>query len=399
MAERQAAPDPAALRRATLQLAVAETLVWAALYYQFPALLLRFEAQTGWARSELSLAFTLAVATSAVAAPLAGRLIDAGHGRALMTGGALGGGVLLALLATVTHWPLFVLLWMGIGLAMACCLYEPCFAVVTRALGLQARRSITTITLVAGFASTIAFPCAALLSGAFGWRGSVLVSAVVVVLVAAPLFWRAGGTLRRATHPRTPPSVDAPRSRRTSARPGFWRLAAAFSSLALNHGILINHLLPMLDERGVAVSVATLAVSCIGPMQVLGRLVAMSVERRVSAVAVMFGCFSGVSLAGFCLLWPAGGGVGLAAFVILQGAAYGVLSMTKPVVTAELMGRADFGAVAGLLAVPYLAAFAAAPFVGALLWRLGGYDLVLAVVVTLAVTGLLCLRSTVRATR
>ncbi len=390
---------PAAVRRATLELAVAETLVWAGIYYQFPALLLRFEAELGWSRASLSLAFTLAVATSALAAPFAGRLVDRGHGRWLLAGGALAGGLLLALLSSVTQWAAFVAVWMAIGLAMAGCLYEPCFAVVTRALGGGARGAITRITLCAGFASTLSFPSAALLADAGGWRASVLVWALVLVLVAAPLFWHAGGVLAARNAELKTPAPDSPRPRRVSARAGFWRLAAAFSLLALNHGILVNHLLPLLAERGVAVSVATLAVSMIGPMQVLGRLTAMSVERRASAVTVMFGCFAGVSLAGVFLLWPSGGAVGLVAFVVLQGAAYGVLSMTKPPVTAELMGRADFGAVAGLLAVPYLAAFAAAPFVGAVLWRLGGYPLVLAVVVTLAMSGLLCFRSAVRAVR
>src|SRR3546814_20269479 len=60
----------------------------------------------------------------------------------------------------------------------------------------------------------------------------------------------------------------------------------AFSMIALTHGILITHLLPMLDERGVSTTVAVAVASGIGPMQVAGRLAMMAVERRVSMSAV-----------------------------------------------------------------------------------------------------------------
>ncbi len=51
-------------------LAVAETIVWAALYYSFPALLPEWEAELGWSKTELSTAFTLALVGSARLAPV-----------------------------------------------------------------------------------------------------------------------------------------------------------------------------------------------------------------------------------------------------------------------------------------------------------------------------------------
>ena len=47
-------------RRIVWPLAVAETLVWAALYYSFPALLLEWERNLGWSKTELAGALTLA---------------------------------------------------------------------------------------------------------------------------------------------------------------------------------------------------------------------------------------------------------------------------------------------------------------------------------------------------
>ena len=45
--------------RAVLYLAVAQMLIWAATFYSFPALLLRWETAFGWGREELTGAITL----------------------------------------------------------------------------------------------------------------------------------------------------------------------------------------------------------------------------------------------------------------------------------------------------------------------------------------------------
>ena len=66
--------------RAIVLLAIGQCLIWASLFYIFPALLLRWESELGWSRVELTAGITLAVCLSGVVAPIAGRLIDAGRG-------------------------------------------------------------------------------------------------------------------------------------------------------------------------------------------------------------------------------------------------------------------------------------------------------------------------------
>ena len=85
---------------ALLLLAAAETIVWASLFYLFPILLLRWEADFGWSRGDVALAFTLSLAVSALASPLVGKLIDRGLSRYTLPGSAALGG--LALRPTVT---------------------------------------------------------------------------------------------------------------------------------------------------------------------------------------------------------------------------------------------------------------------------------------------------------
>jgi MFS family permease len=79
----------------------------------------------------------------------------------------------------------------------------------------------------------------------------------------------------------------------------------------------------------------------------------------------------------------------LVTFVLFQGAGYGVTSIMRPVVIAEFLGREDFGVIAGMLAIPFLTATAAAPTIAALIWQKGGYDSVIWLAFAAAAVGLL----------
>ncbi|MFN3612868.1 MAG: hypothetical protein ACK4TH_12820, partial [Tepidimonas sp.] len=78
-------------------------------------------------------------------------------------------------------------LWAVIGVAQAGSFYETCFAFLTRRLGPGARAAITHVTLVAGFAGTLAFPLGAFLGGQFGGQGALVALAAIVALVAVPV--------------------------------------------------------------------------------------------------------------------------------------------------------------------------------------------------------------------
>ncbi len=356
-------------------LAIAETLVWAGMFYSFPALIAYWEADLGWSKTELAGAYSAALVCSALCAPLMGKIIDRGHGRAVLTTCAVTGGVLVGLLSQVqASWQFFVL-WLGIGVCMSGCLYEPCFAFITRMMGGQARRAITRITLIAGFAGTVSFPLAGFVSEAYGWRVAVMTFAVIILAVAIPLFRYGTALPAPEEEAETPSSLPGGSSdlRRAMAKPTFWLLGITFSMIGLTHGIIITHLLPMLAERDVPVATAVLAASMIGPMQVAGRVAMMVVEKRLSmqvicAVSFVFMIAAISSLIG-STAWP----FLLAVFVFFQGSGYGVTSITRPVVTAEILGRQGFGSISGALALGFMGAAAAAATLGAAIWEVGGY--------------------------
>jgi len=372
-------------------LAIGQTLVWAGLFYVFAALLLSWERQLGWSKADLTIGFTLAVLTAAVASPVSGRIIDAGWGRWLLGLGAFGGALGLVGLSAVESRLWFVLVWMLIGASHAACLYEPCFAFVTRVTDNNARLVITRITLVAGFASPIAFPAGAALSEVLGWRAAVLAFAAVTGLVAAPMLFF-GATLLQGRQPikRHPEHKALDRKALLIAlrKPAFWLMALGFPLLAIEHGILIAHIIPLMVERGFAEATAVLAASTFGPMQVIGRLAMMSMESRTRPTTMIILPFLGATLAAMILLSAGLNVVLVLAFAATQGASFGLVSMLKPSVIAESLGRTAYGVISGWLAVPYLVGGAVGPYLGAVLWQIGGYTLVLWVTVALALSGL-----------
>ncbi len=369
-------------------LALGQTLIYAGCYYSFPALLPELVAATGWSKAELALGPTLAFLIMAGLTPFTGRLVDRGLGGEMLIWlpGLCALGVAgLGLVGSLTGW---LALWALIGVAQAGSLYETCFAFLTRRLGDGARAAITRVTLVAGFAGTLAFPLGHWLGQVLGGQGALVVFAGLVLL-AAPLNAVAVRQLRRRERagqaiPPSPPGV----LQAALKKPAFWIISLGFLAVYLNHGILITYALILFADRGAAPALAALAAACIGPAQVAGRLVLLAAGARVTTGQATMASLGGTVLAGV-LLWLAGAAPLLIfAFALAQGAGIGLTSILRPVLIAEILGRQGFGAISGAAAVAPILASAAAPSVGAALLALGGPGLVYAVCLALAVTGL-----------
>src|SRR5207249_2466331 len=121
-------------------LAVTETVSWGILYYAFAVFLGPMQDALGWSKTELTGAFSLALAVSALSAFPVGRWLDRHSPRPLMTLGSLAGALLVFAWSQVHELAVFYLVWVGIGVVMACVLYEAAFAVVTKWFGERRRQ-------------------------------------------------------------------------------------------------------------------------------------------------------------------------------------------------------------------------------------------------------------------
>lgn len=379
-------------RSVVFPFAIAETLVWAAYFYSFPAFLPIWENDLGFSRASLTGAFTISLLVSALLSPLIGRLIDQGYGRFVFAGSAALASLMLLLLSGTTQIWQFYFIWVIIGISMSGSLYDACFAILTYSLGNKAKRAITLITIAAGFAGTVSFTSAHLLSELYGWRTAILIFSLTVALVCVPLILYGS----KYTEQQSKLNAAVPSKRIKDAlfivkAPSFWFIGIAFFLISINHGIVLSHMLPIFKERGLTVGVAVLMASLLGPMQVVGRLAMLIIENHVSIFAICIASFTAMFIAGLVLYFGSAV-VGLIfLFVVAQGCGYGVVIITRPMIIAQLLGRNDFGVVAGLLAMGFLIGTAVAPSLGSLLWLNGGYDLVILVAICIPILAVVSL--------
>lgn len=361
-------------------LAIGQTLTYGGVYYAFPAILPELEAATGWSKATLALGPTLACLLMAVFTPLTGRLVDRGLGGEMLAFLPVPAAFAIALMGFVTSPTQWMLLWAVVGVAQAGCLYETCFAFLTRRLGREARPAITRVTLVAGFSGTISFPLGHWLASAHGAAGALIGFAALMIFVGVPANLFGARLLRASTvragaerAPALPGMVRA-----ALRKPSFWLIGAILSLAYLNHGVLLTYVLELFGSRGAGVGMVTLAAATIGPSQVLGRFVLMLNEARIDNRLAAFGAL-GALLSSAVALWMAGFApqvIFLTAF--FQGAGIGIISILRPVLIAEHLGREGFGAISGAIAIGPILASAAAPLVGAWLLEAGGPGLVIA---------------------
>lgn len=353
-------------------LSVGQVLSWAALYYGFSSFVLPMQRELGWSMPLMMGANTLGLAVYGAASYAVGAAIDHGRGRAVMSWGAVLGGLgCIAWSQVSAPWMLYAV-WVVLGLAMAATLYEPAFAVLTKRYPERYRQGITALTLVGGFASTLSFPAAAVLIEVLGWRPALVVIGLVLIAVAPLHAWALRGPAVVAAAPGSHEAEDAT-LHQALREASFWLLTAAFTLYALAPSGLWAHALPVFEGKGVAKEDTLLVLSCIGPAQVAGRLVFAGIGSRWSlrVLGLVVLTLMPLAMALFAL------GSGLAAlllFALLFGIANGLVTIVRGGIVPQYYGRAHIGRIGGLMgAIGFLARASAPLLVAGLLALLPGY--------------------------
>lgn len=271
---------------------------------------------------------------------------------------------------------LFYAGWVLTGVAMAGMLYPPAFAALTHWGGARRVRALTTLTLVAGLASTVFAPLASVLDDWLGWRQAYLVLLAGLVLVTVPLHWWG------LDHPWRAERVaagDASRGRPPVTSVALVARSVPFRLLALANGLtalavfaVIINLVPMLVEQGMSRSLAATVLGLGGVGQVAGRLgyarfaSATSVTSRgVIVLAAVAASTAALALA------PDSAGLLIVLGMVL-GLARGIYTLVQATAVTDRWGPEAYGTLNGILTAPALVAAAIAPFAGAALAALLG---------------------------
>lgn len=358
------------------RLGTAQTLAWASSYYLPAMLATAMAADLGVSVPMVFGAFSFGLVVSAVFGRWAGQLIDHHGGRPVLIGTNWLFAAGLTALAMAQGPVLLFLAWGVIGVAMAAGLYDAAFATLVRLYGHDARSSITGITLVAGFASTVGWPLTAWLELEFGWRGACLCWAGLHLLLGLPL---------NASLPRSgaapgvnpvPVAVSPIAAAAPAVAPGatFWPtvlLSLVFAVTWFTSTAMAAHLPRLLQAHGLTLAAALALAALVGPAQVAARLLEFGFLRKVHPL-VSAQLATAAHPVGALLLMAIGGPAAML-FTLLHGAGNGILTIAKGTLPLVIFGPQGYGARQGLVMVPARVAQAVAPLAfGLAIDRLGG---------------------------
>ncbi|MFE1754952.1 MFS transporter [Streptomyces anandii] len=353
-------------------LCLTQVTSWGIVYYAFPVLNPRINAETGWPTSATTASFSLALIVSGLAGIRVGRVLDRRGPRTVMTAGSVLGTTSLVVIAVAPNLWTFAAGWALAGLAMASTFYQPAFAALTRWWAPDHVRALTTVTLAGGLASTVFAPLTALLADHFTWRSTYLVLAGILALITVP----AHALALRAHWPEAPPGADgAAGDAATVARSRpFWMLSAAFTLSALAMYAVVVALVPLLLERGCTTAQAAWALGLGGAGQTLGRTLYATFTRHTGARArtTTLIALGGLTTAAFAAV--PGPYALVVAVSVAAGMVRGNLTLLQATAITDRWGATHYGRLSGLLAAPATTAAALAPLLGAALCApLGGY--------------------------
>ena len=313
------------------------------------------------------LCFSAALIIAALVGPQAGRWIDRRGGRAVLpiTNLMFACGLIMLALA---KGPLSLFAaWFVLGIAMGYGLYDTAFAALVFLYGVKARKAITGITLIAGFASTVGWPLSSLMLNAYGWRGALIGWAIMHLSLGLLLNRMIPEAPCRddITCPKNQPEEsqtaqhlpnrsdhDNKAKNDASAHDALPRYASAllvfaFAAIGFVSSAMAAHLPALLMTAGASLAFALTASALIGPAQVGARLFQFGALGRAHPLWSALISTLAHPLAVLMLLL--GGPAWSMIFTICHGMGTGTHTIARGALPLALFGAAGYGERVGKL--------------------------------------------------
>lgn len=361
-------------RRSTVEAAIAlgitTTISYGTLYYAFGVLARDMADDTGLSLTSVYGIFSFGLFLSGFLAARAGRLFDQYNPASVMAVGSALAALLLVLWSLTTGQWVYALLLVALQMASMLVLYEAAFVTAAYYTPASARRAITGITLIAGFASTIFWPLTDWLLDFLSWREiCLLFAALHIAFCLPPHLWLskrhagnrgAGSNDENTSASKISPKVTAARTRRLA----MIFIAIGFAANAFVISAIHLHMIGLLEAVGLAASAAMIG-ALIGPSQVAGRVIEFTLSERLSTFVVTLFSAAALPAALLLLVLAAPSTVGAIIFAVLFGLGQGLTYISRGVFPLELFGSTGYGQLTGRINAIRLYVSAGAPFVTA----------------------------------
>jgi hypothetical protein len=237
--------------------------------------------------------------------------------------------------------------------------YDAAFGALGRIYGNDARPSITGITLIAGFASTVGWPLSSLGLETIGWRETCYAWAVAHIVIGLPLNLLLPRTERitASEGPAVKPHIPIDRM--------MVMLSFAFAAAWTVTSAMAAHLPRIVEAFGATPAQAVFAGMMIGPAQVAARILEASLLSRFHPlVSTRLACLT--HPIGACVIGIFGGGAAVA-FALLHGAGNGILTIARGTLPLAIFGPENYAYRLGLIGAPSRICQALAPLAFGLL--------------------------------
>jgi predicted MFS family arabinose efflux permease len=353
-----------------LALGTTQTLAWASSYY-LPAILADPIARDlGISSNWVFAAFSASLVISAMLGPRVGRQIDLVGGRQVLSLSNLTMAAGLTLLGLSHSVVVMALAWLMLGVGMTLGLYDAAFAALGRIYGANARGSITGITLMAGFASTVGWPLTAWGLSHIGWRETCFAWAAAHILLGLPLNFFMLPAVQNAKELGAKDAVANAAKPHIPLDRSMILLAFTFAAAWTVTGAMAAHLPRILESSGASPLAAISAAALVGPAQVAARIFEASFLSRFHPLwSTRLACITHPIGAAVVMIF---GAPAASAFALFHGSSNGILTIARGTLPLAIFGPKDFGYRLGIIGAPARMAQAVAPLAFGLLIEIMG---------------------------
>ncbi|MBX4900780.1 arsenite efflux MFS transporter ArsK [Rhizobium bangladeshense] len=348
---------------AILALGLTQIIGYGTLYYSFSILAPDMARGLDWSQEWIFGALSAALLIGGLVAPAMGKWIDRfGAGRVMTSGSAIAAAALAAC-ALAPGKIAFVIALIAIETASNLVQYAAAFALLVQIQPQLAQRSITYLTLIGGFASTIFWPITTTLHAHLSWQNVYFIFAALNLLVCLPIHaWLAHsagdtGTREKAgATRRVEPGLPA-----AARTPAFVLMVTGFALESLVNAALLVHMVPVMSALGLG-AMAVMVGTLFGPSQVLSRFINMVLGGGLPQLTLAIISATLLPTALVILLVTAPSVAGALVFAVIFGLGSGLSSIVQGVLPLALFGSDGYGQRQGKVMSARLVVSSTAPF-------------------------------------
>ncbi len=333
-------------------------------FFSFTAIFEPIASEFGWSYAQVSFAASLRGMEIGLLAPVMGMLVDRWGARRLMFIGISIASLGLYLLSKTSSLGMFygAYLLVAVGISSG----TTTVTMATVANWFRRKIGIATGIMICGYGSSgLVIPLVVKLIDVFGWRMTMVIQAIGMVVICIPLVLLLrhrpeqygllpDGEMRNSatfSHGFTPPAEDESFTAREALKSrAFWHITAGFLTHMMAVHTVITHVMPYLSSIGMGRASAGLAATAIPLISVGGRFGFGWISDKMSKKKITFITFSMLAAGALCLELLDSAGIWLLVpFLVLFGLGYGGNVTMSAVMPAAYFGRKNFGAIIGFI--------------------------------------------------